>query len=1040
MRRWLRSVVAVAGAGLVACTPTNPQGTIAELERVEASIDDVYLDDGLERAAQSYRRYLAETAEGPLTPEAMRRLADLQLEQEYGVLGSGGSPVEMAAPQSATPAARAPSSARRSATGETGESLEDFERRATSRSTLLSAATTAGAPLPDMPAGDVPAGPREAIAIYWKILETYPYFERNDQVLYQLSRAYDEIGDPDQAMAVMERLVAQFPHSKYVDEVYFRRGENLFVRKHYRQAEAEYGAVIDMGSTSRYYELALYKLGWTLYKQDFYEEALHRYMAMLDHRLSTGYDFDKAAEDEDEHRVADTFRVISLSFSNLGGPEVVDEYFSEHGHRSFAAKIYGNLGEFFFGKLRYDDAASVYKSFVKLNPLHTESPHFSMRVIEIYHEAGFPKLVVQAKKAFATDYALDAEYWRHFDVEQSPEVVGFLKANLTDLARHFHALYQDDTLQDDRGDNLTAAQHWYRQFLQSFPTDTEAPQINYQLADLLLEDEAYSVAAGEYERTAYGYGAHDQAAAAGYAAIYAHRKNLDASTETQRPAAMIATVESSLRLAEAFPEHEQAPVVLGAAADDLYSMNDHARAISAARTLVDRYPESDAALRRSAWAVIAHSSIDLAEYRDAELAYVNVLELTATDDESRPDVIDGLAAAIYKQGEAAREQADYQAAADHFLRIKAVAPDSAIRSAAEYDAAAALIELESWSMASGVLEAFRTDHPDHELGSEATRQLAFVYRENGQLERSAAEHERVAAEAETTDPELSREALLTAGELYDEVAHFDDAVRVYRRYVAMYPMPLDIAMDTRSRLADIYKDRAEIEQYHAQLRDMVAVDRDAGAERTDRSRYLAAHAGLVLAELDYERFAGIDLVQPFDVNLARKQQEMDTALTALEGLVDYEVAEVTAAATYYLAETYMNFSDALLNSERPVGLAAADLADYEMVLEDEAFPFEEQAIEVHEANFELFASGIHNAWVQNSLDKLSVLMPGRYAKSELSSGYVGSLDTYAYRMPIAPPPGADGTTDPVAVADTEVPAETSAESVQASTDPVGDSE
>ena len=31
-------------------------------------------------------------------------------------------------------------------------------------------------------------------------------------------------------------------------------------------------------------------------------------------------------------------------------------------------------------------------------------------------------------------------------------------------------------------------------------------------------------------------------------------------------------------------------------------------------------------------------------------------------------------------------------------------------------------------------------------------------------------------------------------------------------------------------------------------------------------------------------------------------------------------------------------------------------------------------------------------------------MPGRYAKNEISSGFVGSVGSYAYRMPIAPPP------------------------------------
>ncbi len=77
------------------------------------------------------------------------------------------------------------------------------------------------------------------------------------------------------------------------------------------------------------------------------------------------------------------------------------------------------------------------------------------------------------------------------------------------------------------------------------------------------------------------------------------------------------------------------------------------------------------------------------------------------------------------------------------------------------------------------------------------------------------------------------------------------------------------------------------------------------------------------------------------------------------------------------------------------------------MIEEEAYPFEEQAIEVHEKNFEMLAGGIYNPWVEQSLDKLTVLMPGRYARNEISGGFMGSIDRYAYRMPIAPPPGID---------------------------------
>src|SRR5690606_4244383 len=115
---------------------------------------------------------------------------------------------------------------------------------------------------------------------------------------------------------------------------------------------------------------------------------------------------------------------------------------------------------------------------------------------------------------------------------------------------------------------------------------------------------------------------------------------------------------------------------------------------------------------------------------------------------------------------AANEAEDYRAAADHFLRIRDAAPTSAIRAAAEYDAGAALMRLEDWTMAAAVLDDFREEYPDHDLNREATRQIAHVYREDGQVTRAASEYERISAVAE--EPELARVALLLAGELYEE--------------------------------------------------------------------------------------------------------------------------------------------------------------------------------------------------------------------------------------------------------------------------------
>jgi len=176
--------------------------------------------------------------------------------------------------------------------------------------------------------------------------------------------------------------------------------------------------------------------------------------------------------------------------------------------------------------------------------------------------------------------------------------------------------------------------------------------------------------------------------------------------------------------------------------------------------------------------------------------------------------------------------------------------------------------------------------------------------------------------------------------------------------VTEFTDPLDVSVVTRFKMAEIHAQLGDDEARRAELARIVSIDAQAGEARTAVVRTLAARSALILAEPAFERFASIELTLPFDQSLRRKRQEMSRVLAELESLVDYGVGEVTAGATYYIAETYDEFSRALRESERPAELSGADLMDYEDVLEEEAFPFEERAISVHEKNMELEKSPI----------------------------------------------------------------------------------
>ncbi|MBI5063321.1 MAG: tetratricopeptide repeat protein, partial [Desulfatitalea sp.] len=973
-----RHILWAAPLLLVACSSTgnNNKDTIATLRDVQIEIREEKIEGGLEKALQSYQRFLEEAPDSALVPEAMRRLADLKLEKEYGVItGSVG------------PAGKAPEHV---ISKIPAEGAYDLERE----------------------------GAREALALYNKLLNDHPLYERNDQVLYQMSRAYEELGQIEEAMVVMDRLVSDFPNSRYTDEVQFRRAEYFFAHRRYMDAEKAYASILDIGAGSVFYELALYKLGWTYYKQELYEDALHRFIAFMDHKVSAGYDFGQTEDGQERKRTDDTFRVISLSFSNHGGAESAVEYFSRNGKRSYEDSIYSNLGEFYLDKRRYADAAASYNAFVDRNPFHKAAPNFYMRVIEIQAAGGFPSLVIDAKKKFAATYGLNAEYWKHFDQGGGPDVLAHLKTNLTDLATHYHACYQDPNQSDTRPANFKEALHWYREFLISFPTDSASPSINYQLAGLLLENKSFSAAAVEFEKIAYEYPQNEKSSQAGYAALSAYREQIgvdsqkDSDITDEDMAVKKEAVRSSLKFAEKYPEHEKAAIALGAAADDLYSMKDYEQALTVADKLIKSFPKTDADVIRDAWLVIGHSSYELLRYGEAEDAYQKVLAALPAGDEKHAALSDNLAASIYKQGEQANAAQDYRAAADHFLRVGRMAPASKIRPNAEYDAAAAMIQLKDWKAAASALEGFRSSFPDNPLQPEVTRKIAYLYKEDNQLSLAANEYERI--EKESKDDEVRRDALLVAAELHEKAGDSVRVLDVYRRYVDYFPQPVELNIETRNKIAGILKARNDRKNYLDELEKIVTLDATAGSERTPRTRYLASQAALVFAEQKFDAFTALKLVRPFEANLKKKRELMKTTIEKFSRLMDYEAGESTAAATFYLAEIYSHFSKALMTSERPVltfeyyevkpgdtlsaiakrhesevdriarennlnksnvivagkklkiprGLYPSELEQYELALEEQAYPFEEKAINVHESNLKLISRGVYNAWVE----------------------------------------------------------------------------
>jgi tetratricopeptide (TPR) repeat protein len=442
--------------------------------------------------------------------------------------------------------------------------------------------------------------------------------------------------------------------------------------------------------------------------------------------------------------------------------------------------------------------------------------------------------------------------------------------------------------------------------------------------------------------------------------------------------------------ATSFPEHPESARVLTKADQDLFELNDFDRVIEVSQQILERNPPVERQHQRTAATLLAHSLFDRGRYAEAEAAYVRVQGYLPANDADRSAIEERIAASIYKQAEAKQAAGNATAAVDDFLRVAALAPNSKVRANAEFDAASILVQNKDWPRAAQVLENFRRAYPNHELAPDATRSLAVAYLETGRSHEAAAEFERVAAR-EQEGAEVRRAALWQAAELYEKSGSPTNASRAYASYVKQFPAPLDPAMDARAKLADMARAQHDLKARAQWNDEIIRADKAAGAARTERSKYLAAKATLETAQPQVAVFNAVKLVAPLDKTLKTKRSAMEKVLATYGEALDYGVAEVTTAATFGMAELYRQLGADLLTSERPKNLNEEEIEQYDVLLEEQAFPFEEQAIELHETNAQRTGDGVYDEWVQKSFDVLAKLKPARYAKTEVSEDYVPEL-------------------------------------------------
>lgn len=826
----------------------------------------------------------------------------------------------------------------------------------------------------------------EAINLYTQLLADYPDYSAADFVLYQLARAYDLNNMGDRSIDILRQLSAEFPQSKRVSEASFRAAEMLYLRKRYDEAIVEYKRITSAESDAEFWWLAQYKQAWTYYQLDNYSESVASFAKILDEidlssDAATLDDILLSAIDNNAEIVRDTVRGMSKAFSKYSKIEDINDYLASNSGRYYPV-IYRGVAEIFSKEKRYTDAAFMYESFSRQNPSHELAKQYSELAIEQYVSGGFKEPAVAAQEQYIAAYGSGSALWQDQDVDENHRKLVHQYMNAVVAFRHAEAQQLAKEQNGNAKKHYSTVADRYAEIISTFPNDEKNGEIIAHYADTLYESERFDEAAIQYGKLAYETGLTENPSDAAMAQVKSYRQWFDllkreAASEEVISEARSAVFDSISAFSSRFPAHEKRSFILLAAAEDHYQMNNFDDVIAIGLPLVDAGNWKDEELHKKALGLLADAYFSKQDFVNAEKFYVALLPRIESDGSDLRNLAQSrLAISVYRQAEVAKEGGEARIAANLFQRSARLSTDKTLVADATFNAAGQLFELKDWRQSASVLNQFVSEFGGHQMILDAEKMLAIAYEKSANPQRAAAVYERIASRTESPI-ELRRTAQLTAGKLYVSAGRNDDGERVLTSYLNKYPNPLDEAQKIRLMIADLYPVNSTT--HLKWLRSIVVAD-ETSRKNSPASQLLAADASYTLAMLDVKRANAVSLTLPIEKSLPRRRAAMEKAISALMKTSSYGFSDVSTLANFELGELYRKFAIALMESEVPKKMDDDVLEQYMILLEEQAYPFEEKAIAEYETNIALVGEGVWTAGVRKSLFALAKLAPAQYGK------------------------------------------------------------
>jgi len=876
--------------------------------------------------------------------------------------------------------------------------MEEYERRYQEYEKLLKAFEEGKIKTPPIEPKRPQHNFEKAIAIYDIIINSFPESDLVDDALYNKAYLLKEMGEWKAAEQVFQQIIDQYQESRYAPEAYMELAERYFNPEpgdsrettilKLNKAVRLYKNVLQYKDSPRYAE-ALYKLGWSYYRlagadPDYYTDAIVYFMAVVRdiERLKeldpTGELVRADVEPEALEFIAASFIDTAYSKSGVANARA---FLEKLGKPSYGVQIMEKIGDRYAKITLWDKAIEAYRELLDMYPDYAYAPRIQKKIADAYLADQKFELAFEERNKLFENYNPHSEWYAQIEQQDIPDRITILDEayRLTEEALRANINYllsiaqTAEANQEDPRPKYEEFVKLARFYLENFPTDENAYEINWALAYVLDAKlgrfaeafEEYIRVSNDYLEDAHRLDAAENAIVVADTLVRMARMQRDTTRIAGADFGRLPPQELSPEekmLAEAydnfiklFPDSPQTPRVLADAGALYYNHRQFDLAKKYYKTMVTKFPKAQ---QKSIGLVsLMNSYFFLGQYLDAEIVAKKILESPNVPEDQAELARRRIGESIYKNAEKLEQQSEYLEAAKEYFRVFTDARDyvkfadmALFKSAYNYEQAG------EWLKAIEMYNVLVDNFPESKYVLPALGNIAEDYKELGEYDKVAAAYERIYQMfPNTKDAEV---ALYNASLFYAKAENWAEAIRVNKEYIRRYPgnpeskdllfenagyylklgdlknankifaefaalYPDDpLAVEAFYRRGEYYFERARYDSAKVEFQNAIRKSNEFARIGKDPNLYYAAESYYKLAEILNQEYKAIKLSYPpanARAQLIRKRDKLKELQEAYARVI--ELGSIRGfEAMFRIAEAFEELANAIAYQELPDNL------------------------------------------------------------------------------------------------------------------------